>query len=104
MPNYICKIEDGDVSYYLEWSTIVDAPVTFGMSLEEFGEYRGEDPPLGDRMERVEQKGVSSHAHANFDHLIEGNRAGKNETCFTREQIVEWYCRQRKEPEEEGTR
>jgi len=26
MPRYIIKLED----YYLEWSTVVDAPVTFG--------------------------------------------------------------------------
>jgi hypothetical protein len=39
MGRFICKFEDKDDVYYLEWSTVVDAPVTFGMSLEEFKEY-----------------------------------------------------------------
>lgn len=35
MPRYIIKIKDK----YFEWSTIVDAPVTNGMSLTEFRSY-----------------------------------------------------------------
>jgi hypothetical protein len=28
MPRYIVRLDDGGTAYYLEWSTIVDAPVT----------------------------------------------------------------------------
>lgn len=43
MPRYICKLQDGDTAYYMEWSTVVDAPVTFGMTLEEFMEHYREE-------------------------------------------------------------
>jgi hypothetical protein len=39
MPTYICKFQDGEKAYYLEWSTIVDAPITTGMSLQEFKQH-----------------------------------------------------------------
>ena len=39
MPRYILKINDGSKDYYLLWSTVVDAPVTQGMSLREFKKY-----------------------------------------------------------------
>jgi hypothetical protein len=44
-------------------------------------------------LKRVEEKGVSSMLHANVDELIEYNRAGPNETCLTKEQIIENFVR-----------
>lgn len=99
MPRYICKFIDGDKSYYLEWSTIVDAPVTSGMSLEEFRGYfrdeygRKSMADLEDRLKRVEEKGTSSIMHDSVDDVIALNRAGKEETRLTLEQIIEGYCR-----------
>lgn len=108
MPRFICKVQDGDNAYYLEWSTVVDAPVTTGMSLDEFkAYYRDEygrhsfESPLSDgfeeRMKRVEEKGVSARDYKSFDDLIGCNRAGKDETCLSKEQIIEWYCRRAEE-------
>ncbi len=104
MPRYICKFEDGDKNYYMEWSTVVDAPVTWGLSLEEFEDhYRqkyGDEGMryLPNRMERVEAKGTSSELHDSLEDLIGGyNRAGKNETFLTLEQIVDSFCRNRDE-------
>ena len=100
MPRIICKVQDGDTPYYFEWSTIVDAPVTYGMSLDDFkAHYRdqyGEDGMRGldDRLKRVELKGVSSMMDDDsLQDLVAYNRAGEDETCLTLEQIVEWYCR-----------
>lgn len=57
MGRYILKIKD----HYLEWSTVVDAPVTFGMLLPEFKEYYRDEygrdgyRELKHRLERVEE-------------------------------------------------
>lgn len=90
MPRYICKIEDK----YFEWSTIVDAPVTYGMTLEEFTQYYREEygeqgmRDLPERMERVEAKGTSALAYGSLDELLECNRAGENDEELTREEIA----------------
>jgi hypothetical protein len=105
MSRIIIKITDptDQKDYYMDWSTIVDAPVTYGMSLEEFKEYYREEygesrmPGLQERLDRVAIKG-SSGAYGNYDDvdkLIELNRAGKDESCLTKEGILDEYCRKR---------
>ncbi len=90
MPRYICKLD----GLYFEWSTVVDAPVTHGMTLDEFTAYykqeygRSGAPQLAERLVRVEEKGTSSHIHRSVDELIRNNRAGDDETCASREEIV----------------
>ncbi len=100
MPRYICKLQDGDKAYYLEWSTVVDAPVTFGMSLEEFRAYYQEEygrqameHEFDERMERVEKTGTSCRLDESLDDTIEFNVAGKDGTCLSKEQIIEAFCR-----------
>ena len=101
MPRYIIKLQDVDRDYYLMWSTIVDAPITFGLTLGQFRDwYQAEYGKAGltefpERMLRVEQKGTSSNMHPSAEKVIGYNRAGPDETCLTREQILEKYCRQR---------
>jgi hypothetical protein len=100
MPRYIVKLTDEktNTNYYLEWSTVVDAPITYGMSLEEFNDYYKEEygnsglEQLAARMERVEQKGTSSMLDASADEVISFNRAGDGETCITKEQIIQKFC------------
>lgn len=99
MGKFIAKI-DGK---YLEWSTVVDAPVTYGMTLEEFEDYYrqqyGEQGMRGlpDRLARVETKGSSAHPTAwddgSLESLIACNRAGPDETELTLEEIAAAYCR-----------
>ena len=66
MPRIICKVQDGDTPYYFEWSTIVDAPVTYGMSLDDFKAYCRSKygvaamHNLPKIMHRVERKGVET--------------------------------------------
>lgn len=91
MPRYIVKIKD----QYFEWSTVVDAPVTYGMSLDEFKEYYqseyGSVCGLDARLERVEAKGTSSQIDANLKECIGFNRAGENEKQISIAQIYKRY-------------
>lgn len=94
MGRFIIKLE----SYYLEWSEVVDAPTTCGMSLERFKEYyQGRYGELGmeffeERLERVEKYGTSSRGGWSTKDLTAGNRAGPNESTLTIEEITKAYC------------
>lgn len=109
MGRFICRFDCDGEARYLEWSTVVDAPVTFGMPLAEFEQYYrseyGEEGMrhLPERMERVKASCCSARATAwSLDELIKGNRAGYRESELSHEQIVDWYCRRREEPSEEA--
>lgn len=101
MPRFIMKLHDDrdNKDYYLEWSTVVDAPVTYGMSLEEFKEHYqkryGTGGMLGfdERIKCVEGTGISAHApYDDFESYFRYNRAGENETCLNKRQILDQYC------------
>lgn len=103
MPRHIMKLHDDrdNKDYYLEWSTVVDAPVTYGLSLEEFKEYYKQQYGnegmrlLEERLSRVEEFGIS--ALPPFDELddyMKHNRAGEKESCINKEQIIDRFCRQ----------
>ena len=100
MGRYIVNLDQ----YYLEWSTIVDAPVTWGMSLSAFMDYYQKQygvaamDKLDARLARVSKKGNSATSR----HFSIGyNRAGPNETQLTKDEIIEWYCIKRKNPIED---
>lgn len=90
MPRIICKLD----GLYFEWSTIVDAPLTYGMTLDEFTNYyRGTYGTEGlatlpERLTRVEAKGCSSLLHTSIDDLIAWNRAGEDEAVATRAELI----------------
>jgi hypothetical protein len=96
---YIVRLNDGERAYYMEWSTIVDAPVTYGMTREDFETYyrdeygRSGAKDMPERMARVDAKGTSAHHDSSAWDTIWLNRAGKEETRLTLEQIVQHYCR-----------
>lgn len=98
MPTYIIKLDTPVGPRYLDYSTVCDAPITYGMTLDEFKTYyrdeygRAGAKDLDDRLSRVEAKGTSSHIHANLAALLRSNRAGRGETCLTIEQIVDYYA------------
>jgi hypothetical protein len=106
MGRCICYVTDKEKQYYFLWSTIVDAPITFGMELDEFMDFMKEEygnqgwDGLNESLERARKHGTS-WASENYplDRMINNNRAGKNETTLTKEQIVEWYCRRRENPQ-----
>ena len=95
MGRYIVKIKD----MYLEWSSIVDAPVTYGMTLEVFNAYyleeygrRDFETELPERLERVERTGCSARDGHTVDSFVSYNRAGPNETCLTLDEIYQRFC------------
>ena len=63
MPNYLLKLKDK----YFEWSTIVDAPISYGMTLEELLQYIGEKygqegmDVLPARLLRLDARGTSAN-------------------------------------------
>ena len=93
MGNCIMKLNDR----YLIWSTVVDAPTTELMTLEDFEAYYRDQhgrhgmEGLPHRMERVEAKGNSFFDNMTNDDVICGNRAGEDETELTKEQIIEQF-------------
>jgi hypothetical protein len=94
MANFIVKLRDK----YLEWSTIVDAPVSSAMTLDGLRSYIWEKygtnhaSELDERLERVERNGTSSLAGHTAEDLVRSNRAGKNETRLTVDEILEQYA------------
>lgn len=104
----ICKFVDpkDGKAYYMEWSTISDGPNTFGMSLEEFMAFSRDEHgraycenewELPARMKRVEEYGSSSRSNPTVDEVIELNRAGKEGGWLSKEEILEFFCRNRDE-------
>lgn len=101
MPRYIVKLKDDQdgKEYYMEWSTIVDAPVTYGSDLQTFKEYYEKEygiSSLGEleqRLKRVEQKGTSSMMDGSAEEVIEFNRAGENEAHLDKGGILNEFCR-----------
>lgn len=104
MGKFILKITDDKTKkdYYMEWSTVVDAPITYGLDLNEFKEYyksqyceRGM-MDLPERMKRVEKTGSSGMPPYNkLDDFFKFNKAGSNESCIDKEGILNRYCRER---------
>ena len=106
MPRFIIRMEkDGD-ERYLEWSTVVDSPVTYGMTFDEFlAYYRDEygassmDGLLGEhgRMSRVRENGTSERGATSVHDTIAHNRAGEDETHLDYDGIWQQYVLDRPE-------
>lgn len=98
MPQYICKLPiDNDLPpLYILWSTVVDAPVTYGMVRSELDDYmrsehgsRYMEEQHALRMARVEKSGTSAMlGSGRFEDLIVGNHAGKDGQEMTLEEII----------------
>jgi len=100
--SYLVKLIDpvDNRAYYMEWSSICDGPNTYGMSLEEFAAYYRDEygrlefeHRFPNRMKRVEEFGTSERRETSVHGTIGFNRAGKNETVLSFEQILEHFCR-----------
>jgi len=105
MPKYICKLD----GMYFDWSTVVDAPVTYGMTLAEFKRYYRErygshdmdaddDAGFKARMKRVEAKGTSTHCYDSVEELVKFNRAGPDERCLSIPELSEWLLNRIESP------
>lgn len=84
--------------YYFEFSSIVDSPVTFGMTLDEFKQYYRDEygangiRDLEGRLKRVEAKGTSSYLDESAESQLSFNRAGPDEAQLTVDEIFDAYC------------
>lgn len=95
--------KDNNREYYLDWSTIVDAPVTYGLSRKEFDAYYRDEygrmgmPEYETRMARVDAKGTSSALHASAQEVIHSWAHGfKFKTLEALEEaVIEEFCRNR---------
>ena len=96
MPKYIIKLSGKGGDFYLEWSTVVDAPTTYGMSLEEFKKFYREEygnhemQDFPQRLEMVEKTGCSGY-NETLDGLLSCNRAGDKEAEISKEEIFKKY-------------
>ncbi len=97
MPTYILKMSGEGRDFYLEWSTVVDAPITQGMSLDEFKAYYQKEygdrgmRDLPERLERVERTGCSAMVES-LDDVLSINYAGDDGETITKEEIFKKYC------------
>lgn len=94
MPKYIVKLSDK----YLEYSTICDAPVTFGMSRDEMRAYlierygTAEEAETDRRLDRCDAIGTSSMMDTSAEDALSYNRAGPCEVTLTVDEIKTAYC------------
>ena len=106
MGQFIVRFDVDGQPMYLNWSTIVDAPITYGMTLPELEEYVKERwgteglKELPARIARADSERRSSSLERGYtkESLVRNNGAGPGESCMTEEEIIEWYCRKQTEP------
>lgn len=97
MGHCIVKLKDR----YLIWSSIVDAPLTVGMTraeieayvLEEYGRRGVEALPA--RLARCDATGTSDLRDSSVVDTVWFNRAGAGETCMTIPELIAYYVDQR---------
>ena len=86
MSNALVVLRSGEEAWILEWSSMADAPLTYGIPVQK--------APDTERVRRALWNGTSF-----IDHEITGenytlfNRAGEDETFLSREQLIDSYCR-----------
>lgn len=94
MPNLYVVLRSGEEAWLVEWSTVMDAPNAPGVPIDECDR---SDPQvlraLRSGTSAIIPPGTIISGEAN----IVLNRAGKDETVLTVEEIVEHYCRRRGE-------
>lgn len=101
MPRYLIRLECPE-ERFLEWSTIVDAPITYGMDEQELRkwlafEYGEEGRRTADsRIARCRKKGTSSYILPDLDSAVFPNRAGPDESEATLQEIIQTYCHKKR--------
>lgn len=94
MPRYIAKLADNK---YVEWSTIVDAPVTYILTRDQMLAHLDEQDGKRSfdenrqRLERCDKNGTSCQFPMNMKDLIRYNRAGEDEKEISLKEILERY-------------
>ena len=89
---------------FLQWSTVTDAPDTFGMPRAEFEAWYREEygrrgsVDLAVRLERAVNFGTSDPFGGDLAGLASGNRAGPDEVELSLEDVIRFYFVERREP------
>lgn len=88
MGRCIVKLAENE---YIEWSTVVDAPVSYVMTRSEVPKFiRGDD--ISERLSRADEFGTSMLApNLSLQDMIGFNRAGPKESCISLEGIRSRY-------------
>lgn len=92
-----CTLKLGE-DMYLEWSTVVDAPITFIQGRKEHAEYllaeygNSYKDEIEPRLERADKNGASwQMGGRNLEGTIAGNRAGIKEKNLSLKQLIKVY-------------
>lgn len=110
MPQYIIRLpnpDDPEDFRYLHWSTIVDAPTSYGMTREELEaftlEWDGKNGlrDLAERLERADRYGISVEppGSTTWQDEIAGNRAGPRYSELDHRGLWQRYVVNRPGPE-----
>ena len=90
-------MSDGEKDFYLEYSTIFDAPITKGMSLADFQMYYRQRygiqgmKVLPIELENAKLKGSSSDTII-LEDIFKNNKAGDNKNSLNKQEMLEKYC------------
>ena len=106
MSHFIMKLDVDDAEQFLIWSTIVDAPVSYGMNeaeltewcRHEYGDKEIDSGSHQKRVDRCRKNGTSSMLGNTAEGLIEINHAGPKGAKLSREEFIDVYCRKRHAP------
>lgn len=99
---HIIRLYDSKTNrfYYLEWNVDLKVPFTIGLSLrkfrEEFIREHGEEaiPLLNSLLKRTKLYNISGYPpYDNLNVVLQGNKAGENETYANYETLLNRYCR-----------
>jgi len=90
---FIVKHTVGKHAWFLLWSSVVDAPILQACSLPALRKWWKTE--YGRRGLEDLDRDVAADRFSTVDDVVVCNRAGKDETKLTREQIVDYYFVQR---------
>jgi hypothetical protein len=98
MSRFSMVLNDGERDWYLLYSTVVDAPVSRGMTFEEYLDFY--EKSNGEKLtpEEIEEKkdlfkkNGTDFQFEEVGSLLKCNRAGIDEQCANKEEILEYYC------------
>ena len=77
--------------YWLGWSSIVDAPITIGMTISDYREWYRKEYSSSLLNDLLNGRVISEYD------AIRYNRAGENEKQLTKEELLDEYCRNKEE-------
>lgn len=106
MARFPIRLDHEGDKWYLIWSTIVDAPVTYGLTWHELVRYvrraQGTEgvSELFNHKGGLDELGVPHDGYGTLKTILASNRAGPYEKRLTKLELIEQYCIQPDKSEE----